>query len=193
MLFVAGTTARTAAELFGIHRNTATLFFRQVFDGEIEVDELYFGGARKGKRRRGAAGKVAVFGLLKRGGKVNTQMIIDCRRETLMRIIRRKIEPDNVVYSDTFASYNTLASQRYHTCGSITTGYWRNQAAAISTGSRTSGARPSATCGSSGVPKECFYLFLKEFELRFSTGDIENNSKVIEKTHQAVKFSRTAP
>src|SRR5437879_10191720 len=40
------------------------------FTGEIEVDESYFGGVRKGPRGRGAAGKVPVFGLLKRGGKV---------------------------------------------------------------------------------------------------------------------------
>jgi transposase len=33
--------------------------------GEIEVDERYFGRHRKGKRGRGAAGKVAVFGLFK--------------------------------------------------------------------------------------------------------------------------------
>jgi transposase-like protein len=43
--------------------------------GEIEADERYFGGVRKGKRGRGAAGKVAVFGLLKRGGKVYTAII----------------------------------------------------------------------------------------------------------------------
>ena len=43
-----------------------------MFDGEVEVDESYFGGQRKGKRGRGAAGKVAVFGLLKRNGKVYT-------------------------------------------------------------------------------------------------------------------------
>jgi len=29
--------------------------------GEVEVDESYFGGRRKGKRGRGAAGKVPVF------------------------------------------------------------------------------------------------------------------------------------
>ena len=40
-----------------------------MFGGEIEVDESYFGGNRKGKRGRGAAGKIPVFGLLKRGGK----------------------------------------------------------------------------------------------------------------------------
>ncbi|OAJ35612.1 hypothetical protein A0O36_00127 [Piscirickettsiaceae bacterium NZ-RLO1] len=37
------------------------------------------GGAPKGKRCRGAAGKVAVFGLLKRGGKVYIQVILDVR------------------------------------------------------------------------------------------------------------------
>ena len=44
----------------------------EMFEGEEEADERYFGGQRKGKRGRGAAGKVAVFGLLKRNGKVYT-------------------------------------------------------------------------------------------------------------------------
>ncbi len=33
-----------------------------MFGGDIEVDESYFGGKRKGKRGRGAAGKIPVFG-----------------------------------------------------------------------------------------------------------------------------------
>lgn len=82
-LFVAGVTARTAAQLVGVNKNTAAYYFHRLrlliyhnsphlgmFDGE--VDESYFGGQRKGKRGRGAAGKVAVFGLLKRNGKVYT-------------------------------------------------------------------------------------------------------------------------
>ena len=40
------------------------------FSETVELDENYFGDFRKGKRGRGAAGKVAVFGILKRGGKV---------------------------------------------------------------------------------------------------------------------------
>ena len=31
-------------------------FFKELFDGEIELDESYFGGIRKGKRGRGAGG-----------------------------------------------------------------------------------------------------------------------------------------
>ncbi len=111
--FVAGTTARTAARLCGVHRNTAAFFFRRLrelivleleaeseamFGGEIEVDESYFGGRRKGMRGRGAAGKIPVFGLLKRGGKVYTKIIPDASSATLMPIMERKIVPDSIVY-----------------------------------------------------------------------------------------------
>jgi transposase len=47
--------------------------------GEIEVDESYFGARRvRGKRGRGAIGKVPVVGLLKRNGKVYVQIIENC-------------------------------------------------------------------------------------------------------------------
>lgn len=101
--FVAGTTARTVAELVGVNRNTATLFYRKlreiiatniedssVLEGEIEIDESYFGGKRKGKRGRGAAGKIPVFGLLKSKGKVYTKVINDTKSSTLMPIIHQK-------------------------------------------------------------------------------------------------------
>ena len=78
--FVLEVTARSAADLLEIQPNSAALFYRklreiiayhlaleahEIFDGAVELDESYFGGARKGKRGRGAAGKVAVFGILK--------------------------------------------------------------------------------------------------------------------------------
>ena len=73
--FVAAASARSAAEICGVNRNTAILFFHKLRElladnlaaeapdliGEIEVDESYFGGVRKGKRGRGAAGKIPVF------------------------------------------------------------------------------------------------------------------------------------
>lgn len=43
--------------------------------GEIEMDESYFGGRRKGKRGRGAKGKSIVFGLLERDGRVYTRVV----------------------------------------------------------------------------------------------------------------------
>lgn len=88
-----------------IHPNSAALFHHKIrlvieynlnleahtlFDGEIELDESYFGGMRKGKRGRGAGGKTAVFGLLKRNGKVYTAIVKDTKTDTLMPIISSK-------------------------------------------------------------------------------------------------------
>ena len=79
-----------------------------MFTREIEVDESYFGGTRKGKRGGGAGGKVPVFGLLKRNGEVYTVIIPDAKSDTLLPIIREKVKPDSIVYTDTFRSYNAL-------------------------------------------------------------------------------------
>ena len=87
----------------------------EIFDGAVELDESYFGGVRKGKRGRGATGKVAVFGILKRGGKVYTKVVINTKSETLMPLIARKVAPDSVVYTDCYRSYNALdVSDCYH-------------------------------------------------------------------------------
>ena len=84
----------------------------QVFDGQIEFDESYFGGPRKGKRGQGEAGKVAVFGLLKRQGKVFT--VENTKTETLMPVIVRKIKPDSWIYTDTYRSYDALDVSKFH-------------------------------------------------------------------------------
>ena len=182
--FVAGATARTAAELAGVHRNTAIRFYHKLrsaiatkqleraaqFTGEIELDESYFGGTRKGKRGRGAAGKVAVFGLLKRGGNVYTQIILDAKTDTLMPIIRDKIRPDSIVYTDYWRGYNALdvsefkhfrinhskvfADQKNHING--IENFW-NQA-------------KRHMRKFNGIPKQHFNLFLKESEWRFNIG-----------------------
>jgi transposase len=86
--FVGGMAARSAVDLARANRKTAAYFFHRLrqliaeqledalpVEGLTEVDESYFGGVRKGKRGRGAARKVPVFGILKRGGKVYTVMI----------------------------------------------------------------------------------------------------------------------
>jgi transposase len=179
--FVAGTTARTAATLVGVHRNTAAFYFHRLreliyqasedatpFSGEIEVDESYFGGKRKGTRGRGAAGKVPVFGLLKRGGKVYAKMISDVQGKTLKAILEKKIVPDSIVYSDTFPAYNVLdvsgfkhyrinhaklfADRHNHING--IENFW-NQAKRYMR-------------RFNGIPKEHFHLFLSECQWRFN-------------------------
>ena len=121
--FVSGSTARTAAALVGVNKSTAAYFYHRLreiivfkieqeshkfFDGEIDVDESYFGGRRKGKRGRGPAGKIPVFGLLKRGGRVYTKIIPDASSATLYPIIERKVVPDSIVFSDCWQGFNVL-------------------------------------------------------------------------------------
>lgn len=59
----------------------------EVFEGSVELDESYFGGQRKGRRGRGAAGKVVVFGILKRNGRVYTVVVNNDKSDTLMPVI----------------------------------------------------------------------------------------------------------
>jgi transposase len=190
--FVAGTTARCAASLVGVNFKTACYYFQrlreiiaaeleaessEVFDGEIEVDESYFGGTRKGKRGRGAAGKVPVFGLLKRGGHVYTKIIPDASSATLIPIIERKVIPDSIVYSDCWRAYNVLdvsefkhyrinhsklfADKKNHING--IENFW-NQA-------------KRHMRKFNGIPRQNFGLFLKECEWRFNNPNPKSQLK----------------
>jgi transposase len=179
--FVSGATARTAAALVGVHRNTAAFYYHRLrqlicqavedstpFFGEIEVDESYFGGIRKGKRGRGAAGKVPVFGILKRGGRVYTKVIPDVRSSTLMRILEEKIVPDSIVYTDSLGSYNVLDVSAFHHVRINHTDQFvegRNHINGIENFWNQAKRHMRKF---NGIPKEHFNLFLKECEWRFN-------------------------
>jgi len=195
--FTAEVTARTAADLLDIQPNTAALFYHKIrlvidyhlsleadelFDGEVELDESYFGGVRKGKRGRGAAGKTAVFGILKRNGKVYTIVVADTKQTTLMPVIKRNIKPDSFVYTDSYRSYNALDVSKFKhfrvnhskefTCGKNNhingiENFW-NQSKRI-------------LRKYNGIDKKNFHLFLKECEFRFNYGSPSNQLKILRK------------
>lgn len=82
--------------------------------GEIEIDESYFGARRvRGKRGRGAKGKVPVIGLLKRNGKVYAQIVENCTRRELMPVIQGKILEESTIYTDGWKSYDGLVLNGY--------------------------------------------------------------------------------
>ena len=181
--FVAGTTARASAELLDIQPNTAIRFYnhlRQIIasripsyrlDGEVEVDESYFGGRRKGKRGRGAAGKVAVFGLLKRGGKVCTAIIPDAKTDTLLPIIQEKVEPDSVVYTDTFNAYNALDVTDFHHMRINHSKLFADRENHINGIENFWNQSKRHLRKFNGIKKENFFWFLKECEWRFNGGN----------------------
>lgn len=185
-MFVAGVTARTASELVGVNRHSATLFYQKIrhmiayeledespFDGEVEVDESYFGGVRKGNRGRGAAGKVPVFGILKRGGKVYTKVIPDASGETLIPIIECKVLPDSIVYSDSWTAYNALdISDFHHQRVNHSKAYvdGENRRNHINGIENFWNQAKRHLRRYNGIPKKHFPLFLKECEFRFNYG-----------------------
>ena len=61
------------------------------FQGEIELDESYFGGKGKGLRGRGTA-KTPMFGLLKRNGYVYAQVIQNATKSQLRSIVKEFVK-----------------------------------------------------------------------------------------------------
>lgn len=181
--FVAGSPARAAAAVVGVNRHTATLFFHKLREliaarlnaqaphllaGEVEVDESYFGGRRKGKRGRGAAGKVPVFGLLKRGGKVHTLVIPDAGRKTLLPIIQQRVQPDSIVFTDSFSVYDVLdVSGFQHRRVNHKQGFVR-QGAHINGIENFWNQAKRHLRRFNGIPRQHFNLYLKECEWRFN-------------------------
>ena len=76
--------------------------------GEIELDESYFGGRRKGKRGRGAAAKVPVFGILERNGVVRVEVVKDVSARSLMEHTIKTVRRGSIIYTDKFRSYDAL-------------------------------------------------------------------------------------
>ena len=79
-----------------------------LMSGEIELDESYFGGHRKGNRGRGAAGKVPVFGILTRGGKAYVEVVPNVQAQTLLGIAVKKVRHGSVVSADKYKTYDSL-------------------------------------------------------------------------------------
>lgn len=180
-LFVGGVPARTAAELADVNRHSATLFYQKIrcmiadeledenpFEGEIEVDESYFGGHRKGNRGRGAGGKIPVFGLLKRGGKVYTKVIADASSATLIPIINRKILADSIVYTDCWTAYNAIDVSQFHHMRINHSELFADKTNHINGIENFWNQAKRHLRKYNSIPKASFPLFLKECEFRFN-------------------------
>src|SRR5918998_4661246 len=126
-LFAVDWTATQITALVGLNRNTVnrylTLIRRAVaehcqrespFNGEVELDESYFGARRvRGKRGRGARGKTIVFGIYKRNGRVYTEIVPNCKKSSLQAIIRGKVDLTSSIHTDGFRSYDGIVHMGY--------------------------------------------------------------------------------
>mgnify|MGYP000854844567 CR=1 FL=1 len=179
-----------------VNRNTVNRYFNLIreaileesirednikIDGEIELDESYFGAKRvRGKRGRGAAGKTIVFGVLKRDDKVYLKIINSASREELMPIIQGKILEGSTIYTDGWKAYNGLIVNGYdhyrifHSENEFARG--KNHVNGIESFWAYAKNRMNKF---NGFKEDKFILHLKECEYRFNNRNNKEFEKVI--------------
>lgn len=176
--------ASKTAELLLINRNTINRFYTifrekilfasvkemEVVSGEVELDESYFGAKRvRGKRGRGAAGKIPVFGLLKRDGKVFVSIVKNCSKKELMPIIKGYVLEGSTVHTDGWKAYDGLILNGYahyrvhHSENEFARG--KNHVNGIESFWSFAKRRLAKF---NGIPSHKFHIYLKECEFRFN-------------------------
>lgn len=92
-------------------------------DCGVEVDETFIGGKARNmhlaKRQRritgtGTKDKVAVMGILERGGEVRTAVVPSRRKPVLQAGIRKHVKAGTALYTDALLSYEGLAADYAH-------------------------------------------------------------------------------
>ena len=91
--------------------------------GEVESDETFIGGEARNMhadkraekiKGRGAVGKTAVQGILKRGGEVRTFVVSSTESTVLQGNVGRHVEQGSFVYTDAALGYSGLAARYIH-------------------------------------------------------------------------------
>lgn len=184
---------KTAREI-QVHRHTVERIYARIrtaivrecercapLDGEVEADESYFGGHRKGLRGRAVQGKVVVFGILKRKGRVYTRPVPNVSRAVLQSIIHQKVPPGSTIYTDGFKSYDGLITEGYrHFRINHDVEFARGKRRHINGIENFWGFAKTKLRRYYGVRRSHFPVYLKEMEFRFNHRH-ENLSILIEK------------
>ena len=140
----------------------------ELLTGEIELDEAYFGGRRKGKRGRGAFNKVPVFGILERNGTVAVTAVTDVSAETLLNHTVKMVRRGSIVYTDKFRSYDALMFCGYKHMRIDHTKRFSNGKVYINGLEGFWSYAKERLIKHHGVSKQKFPLYLKEMEFRYN-------------------------
>jgi transposase-like protein len=123
-----GVSAKQIQRETGVTYKTAWRMFKQIrtmLDDEkapplggksglgIEMDEMYYGGRRKGTRGRPMAGdykdkKVTVIGMVERKGRVRAVVAADVKGPTMLGLVKEHVLPKSTVFTDDFPSYDVM-------------------------------------------------------------------------------------
>jgi len=118
-----GISAKQIQRETGVTYKTAWRIFKQVrtllSDGDlqlegptVEVDEMYYGGKRKGQHGRPMRGdkkKIPVVAIVQRGGRVVAKVMPDLRSAKVLRVIRDHVTPGSTIYTDEYSIYDRIS------------------------------------------------------------------------------------
>ena len=182
--FAMDLTATDCAELSSVSvRSINTIYLRlrrrmaeqcekvSPLGGELEADESYFGPRRvRGLRGRGAGRKTVVFGLLKRGDSVYTEIVPDANKRTLQAIIRGKADLASIIHTDRWRGYDGLVDVGFDKHLRVNHGNNEFARGAVHVNGIESfwSYAKRRLVQFNGVPRHTFYLHLKETEFRFN-------------------------
>ncbi len=90
---------------------------RDKLKGIVEVDETFVGGAKSGKRGRGAEGKalvvIAIEVMEKGTGRVRMSSIPDASKKSLSKFITNNVEVGSTIITDGWKGYSGITKKGY--------------------------------------------------------------------------------
>lgn len=118
-----GISAKQIQRETGVTYKTAWRMFKQIRSllGEdlqlegptVEMDEMYYGGVRKGgtgRPMRGDRKKTPVVGIVERKGHVVAKAAKDVSGNTLLGMVREHVLPESTVYTDELYGYDGVSN-----------------------------------------------------------------------------------
>jgi transposase len=112
-----GVTYKTAWRMGHMIRTQMTASdFQGMLSGEVEADETYIGGVKRGAKGRptgGPGSKVAVMGVKERGGPVKAAVIPNATTASLRNVIHTTVEKGTHVSTDEWNAYSLLKHEGY--------------------------------------------------------------------------------